>query len=106
MKTKAFTLVETIIVLVIVGLLATVLIQSYLTISKIAFMVEQEKNLTEESLLLTQMLNSIAESSTIDYERYGSSLAEIHGFTGTLYLTGGQRAGTSIVSSGECLPLE
>jgi len=98
MKTKAFTLIETIIVLVIIGLLATVLIQSYLTISKIAFTVEQEKNLTEESLLLTQIFSSIAENATIDYEKYGGVLKDNDGFTDTLYLTGGQRTGTSITS--------
>lgn len=105
MKTKAFTLIETMIVLVIIGVLATVLIQSYMTISKVAFTVEQEKNLTEESLLLTQMINSIAENATIDYDKY-QDLSEKNGYTEILYLTGGQRTWTSISSEGECLPLE
>lgn len=71
---KAFTLVETMIVLVIIGILAVVLTQSYLTISKIAFTIEQEKNLSEEALMLTQMIQSITEDATIDYEKYNGSL--------------------------------
>ncbi|MDR0369692.1 MAG: type II secretion system GspH family protein [Candidatus Peribacteria bacterium] len=109
MKTKAFTLIETMIVLVIIGILATVLLQSYMTITKIAFTVEQEKNLSEESLLLTQMIQSITDTATIDYERYkneGPNLKSTNGYTEILYLTGGQRTGTSISFSGECLPLE
>jgi prepilin-type N-terminal cleavage/methylation domain-containing protein len=105
MKTKAFTLIETLIVLIIIGILATVLIQAYMTISKIAFTVEQEKNLAEESLLLTQMLGSITENATIDYEKYGN-LTATNGYTGMLYLTGTQRSGASITSSGDCLELE
>jgi len=111
MKAKAFTLVETILVLVIIGILAGVLIQSYLTVSKIAFKVEQEKNLSEEALMITQMFQSIAETATIDYDRYrkeGINLSGSRGFTNILYLTGGQRTGTSISSSPSegCLPLE
>jgi prepilin-type N-terminal cleavage/methylation domain-containing protein len=96
---KAFTLVETIIVLVIIGLLAVVLTQAYLTISKIAFVIEQEKTLSEEALMLTQVLQSLTEEATIDYDTYHSTLASTNGFTETLYLTGGQRTGTSIFSS-------
>jgi prepilin-type N-terminal cleavage/methylation domain-containing protein len=106
---KAFTLLETLITLVIIGILAVVLTESYLTISKIAFKIEQEKNLTEEALMLTQIFQSITEEATIDYERYNGSLASTSGFTDILYLTGGQRTGTEIYSvpKGEgCLPLE
>ena len=103
---KAFTLAEIIIVLVIIGLLALVLTQSYITITKIAFTIEQEKNLTEESLMITQLFQSIADTSTIDYEKYDGKLYETKGFTGTLYLTGGEWKNTKIYSSGSCLELE
>ena len=45
---KWFTLIETMIVMVIVGILAVVLIESYTTISRIALKIEQEKNISEE----------------------------------------------------------
>ena len=53
-KLKGFTLLEMLIVMVIIWILAIVLCESYITISKIALKVEQEKDLSEESLLLTQ----------------------------------------------------
>ncbi|MDR0607781.1 MAG: type II secretion system GspH family protein [Candidatus Peribacteria bacterium] len=96
---QAFTLVETLITLVIIGLLAVVLTQAYLTITKVAFVIEQEKHLSEEALMLTQILQSITEEATIAYDKYASTLSASHGFVGTLYLTGGQRTGTSIFSS-------
>ena len=102
---KAFTLLETLIVVVIVGTLAVVLTQSYLTISKLAFKVEQEKNLTEEALLLTQTLQSLADTATIDFDAYrdgGSNLINEKGFTDTLYLTGALRSGASLSSTEEC----
>jgi prepilin-type N-terminal cleavage/methylation domain-containing protein len=69
---KAFTLAETLIVIIIVGILAAVLIESYMTITKIAFKIEQEKNLSEEALMITQIFQSLADTATIDYERYGT----------------------------------
>jgi type II secretory pathway pseudopilin PulG len=64
------------IVMVIVGILAVVLTESYITISKMALKIEQEKNISEESLVLTQIFQSISDEATIDYEKYGSSLSE------------------------------
>jgi type II secretory pathway pseudopilin PulG len=43
------------IVMIIIGILAIVLTESYLTISRVALKIEQEKNLSEESLVLTQI---------------------------------------------------
>jgi hypothetical protein len=51
------------------------LIESYLTISKTALRIEQEKNISEESLILTQIFQAISDEATIDYERYGSTLS-------------------------------
>jgi hypothetical protein len=55
--------------------LAVVLIESYITISRTALKVEQEKNISEESLILTQVFQSIADEATIDYEKYDSKLS-------------------------------
>ena len=107
-KLKWFTLVEMIIVIVIIGILAVVLTESYITISRVALRVEQEKNLSEESLVLTQIFQAISDEATIDYERYGNSLdATNWWYTWTLYLTWWQWSWTSIYTTGEnCLELE
>jgi hypothetical protein len=60
--------------MVIIGILAVVLTESYLTISRVALRVEQEKNLSEESLVLTQVFQAISDEATIDYDRYNGSL--------------------------------
>jgi len=59
-----------IIVIVIIGILAVVLTESYITISQVALRVEQEKNMSEESLILTQIFQAISDEATIDYEAY------------------------------------
>jgi hypothetical protein len=59
--------------MVIIGILAVVLTESYITISKVALRVEQEKNISEESLILTQIFQSIADEATIDYEAYSGN---------------------------------
>ena len=46
-KVKWFTLLEMIIVITIMWILSVVLVESYITISKTALRVEQEKNLSE-----------------------------------------------------------
>jgi type II secretory pathway pseudopilin PulG len=56
--------------MVIIGILAVVLTESYLTISRVALRVEQEKNLSEESLVLTQIFQAISDEATIDYDKY------------------------------------
>ena len=103
---KWFTLIEMLIVIVIVWILAVVLTESYITISRTALKIEQEKNISEESLVLTQIFQSIADEATIDYDKYDHSLDASDWFTGVLYLTGWQWTWTSIYSSWEnCLDL-
>lgn len=98
-----------IIVIVIIGILAVVLIEAYLTISKTALRIEQEKNLSEESLVLTQIFQAISDEATIDYAMYkeeGIDLQDSDWYTSILYLTGEQWSGTSIYNSGNCLDLD
>ena len=110
MKTKAklkwFTLIEMLIVMVIVGILAVVLTESYITISKMALKIEQEKNISEESLVLTQIFQSISDEATINYKEYDGSLSGTNWFTEQLYLTWEQRSWTSISSTWNCLNLD
>ena len=102
---KAFTLVEIIIVIVIFALLSGTILRTYTTITKIAFRIEQDKELAKEVLILSQVLHNIAEEATIDYEKYqakGIDLKQEKGITDTLYLTWGIRTGTEIASVGDC----
>ncbi len=103
---KWFTLIETMIVLIIVGILAVVLTESYTTISRTALKIEQEKNISEESLILTQVFQAISDEATIDYEKYWSTLKDSNWFTWTLYLTWEQWSWTSIYTTWDgCLEL-
>lgn len=93
--------------MIIIGILAVVLTESYITISRTALKIEQEKNLSEESLILTQVFQAISDEATIDYERYWGTLSESNWFTWTLYLTWGQWSWTSIYTSWDgCLELD
>lgn len=108
-KLKWFTIIEMLIVMVIVGILAVVLTESYITISKMALKIEQEKNISEESLMLTQIFQSISDEATIDYDAYSGNLDKNNSywFTWILYLTWEQRSWTKIYSSWEnCLNLD
>ena len=102
---KWFTLIEMIIVMIIVWILAVVLTESYTTISRIALKIEQEKNISEESLILTQVFQAISDEATIDYEKY-NNLSESNWFTDILYLTWWQWSWTSIYTTWvSCLEL-
>ena len=92
--------------MVIVGILAVVLTESYITISKMALKIEQEKNISEESLVLTQIFQSISDEATINYKEYDGSLSGTNWFTEQLYLTWEQRSWTSISSTWNCLNLD
>ena len=102
---KWFTLVEMLIVMIIIWILAVVLTESYITISRTALKVEQEKNLSEESLILTQVFQAISDEATIDYEQY-SNLKSSEWFVDTLYLTWDVWSWTSIHTVWNCLKLE
>lgn len=109
--TRAFTLVEIVIVLVIIWILSSCIIQSYMTVSQIAFHIEQKKNLTEEALMITQILESIASDATIDYEKYKisnaySELLTSSWYTNILYLTWNLWSWASIYTTWNCLELE
>lgn len=101
MKKSAFTLVEILIVIVLFGLLSGIILETYTTITKVAFRMEQDKELAKETLILSQVLQNIAEEATIDYSQY-TDLKSKNGITDTLYLTGGQWTGTQIFSTGNC----
>lgn len=52
-------------------------------------------------MILSQVLSNISEEATIDYTKYESNLITTNGISDVLYLTGTNREGASIYSSGE-----
>ena len=70
MKKSAFTLVEILIVVILFGLLSGIILKTYTTITKVAFRIEQDKELAKETLVLSQVLQNIAAEATIDYSKY------------------------------------
>lgn len=72
---KAFTLVEILVVLVIVGILSAILLKSYTRVSEMSFRVQQTKNVHQEVLHLAQVMQNLADSATIDFAAYGSGMS-------------------------------
>lgn len=73
-------------------MLGVLLMRTYVTMTRIAFRVQQEKQVTEQSVMLTQVVQNFADTMTIDYDRYtvefGTSyLYDNAGMTPILYLT-------------------
>lgn len=93
------------IVIVIIWILAVVLTESYLTISRVALRVEQQKNLSEESLVLTQIFQAISDEATINYSEYHDSLEGTKWITSDLYLTWWVWSWTHIYTTTGCLKL-
>jgi len=86
---KAFTLAETLIVLFIIGILSTILIQSYLMMSDISLRVEQEQSITQEVLFASEVLQNFADRNSLDYSQYDSKdLMQNQGISDVLYLSG------------------
>lgn len=108
MKKKAFTLIETVIVVLIIGILSTILVKSYIQMSQIAFRVEQEKNVTQEVLLTSEVLQNYADRNKLDFKKYEEEfgwdyLKNNKWLVDILYLTGIDGA-IAITTQGEdCL---
>ena len=81
------------------------MLQTYTTITKVSFRIWQDKELAKESLILSQVLDNISQTATIDYEAYknnGISLSDSNGFVKTLYLTWDIWTWTSLYTSWSC----
>jgi len=89
---KAFTLIETIIVVVIIGMLSAILMKTYIQMSQISFRVEQEKKVTQELLFVSQVLQNLADRNTLNYNKYVNQdlefLKDHEWMTEVLYLSG------------------
>lgn len=103
MKNKAFTLVEILIVVWLFWLLSGIILQTYTTISRISYRIQQEKEIAKEALVLTQVLENLAQTTTIDYSEYSySALQSSGGIVSALYLKDENNQGISINTTGTC----
>lgn len=103
---KWFTLVEILIVTVIVGMLSVLVMQTYVTMTRIAFRVQQEKQVTEQTITLTQIVQNMADTMTIDYDRYATThgadyITNNQWLVPMLYLTWRQGS-VALYSTGDC----
>ena len=105
MKNKAFTLVEILIVVWLFWLLSGIILQTYTTISRISYRIQQEKEIAKEALVLTQVLENLAQTTTIDYSKseYSySALQSSGGIVSELYLKDEKNQGITINTTGAC----
>ncbi len=104
MKKNWFTLAEILIVVILFWMLAGIIIKTYTTISQVSFRLQQEKEIAKEALVLSQVLDNLAQSTTIDYGKYQSSdLVANNGVVDTLYLKGDNGDEYQIASINTCL---
>lgn len=103
MKNKAFTLVEILIVVWLFWLLSGIILQTYTTISRISYRIQQEKEIAKEALVLTQVLENLAQTTTIDYSKHPYwDLQASDGMVSALYLKDENNQGISINTTGAC----
>ena len=85
-------------------MLAGIIIKTYTTISQVSFRLQQEKEIAKEALVLSQVLDNLAQSTTIDYGKYKSSdLVANNGIVESLYLKGDNGDEYQISSINTCL---
>ncbi len=103
MKNKAFTLVEILIVVWLFWLLSGIILQTYTTISRISYRIQQEKEIAKEALVLTQVLENLAQTTTIDYSKPPYwDLQASEGMVSELHLKDENNQEISINTTGTC----
>lgn len=103
MKNKAFTLVEILIVVWLFWLLSGIILQTYTTISRISYRIQQEKEIAKEALVLTQVLENLAQTTTINDSKYRySDLQTSEGMVSELHLKDEKNQGITIKTDGAC----
>lgn len=86
-RRKWFTLIELVIVMAIIGILSVILLRTYTWITQMTFRVQQTRNVHQEALHLSQVMQNFADTNTIDFSAY-SQLTAHQGIEDTLYLSG------------------
>ena len=103
MKNKAFTLVEILIVVWLFWLLSGIILQTYTTISRISYRIQQEKEIAKEALVLTQVLENLAQTTTINDSKYRySDLQSSGGMVSELHLKDEKNQAVTIKTDGTC----
>jgi len=103
MKKKWFTLLELIIVMAILGILFVLLLRTYNRIATMVFRVQQEKEVAQEILQISQLVQNYSDRNMLDYTKYGSGdLVGTQWITDVLYLTG-QDGEIQFYSTGTCV---
>ena len=103
MKNKAFTLVEILIVVWLFWLLSGIILQTYTTISRISYRIQQEKEIAKEALVVTQVLENLAQTTTINYSEYSySNLQSSGGMVSELHLKDEKNQAVTINTTGAC----
>ena len=105
MKNKAFTLVEILIVVWLFWLLYGIILQTYTTISRISYRIQQEKEIAKEALVLTQVLENLAQTYTIDYSKPEYSYSDLQssgGIVSELHLKDENNQKITIKTEGAC----
>jgi len=69
-KRNGFTLLELMIAIGIISILSAILFRTFATVSEVTFRVEQEKNVTQEIISFSQILQNYADNNQIDYYKY------------------------------------
>lgn len=67
---KGFTLLELIIVMMILGILFVLLLRTYNRVATMVFRVQQEKEVAQEILQISQIIQNYSDRNTIDYPKY------------------------------------
>jgi hypothetical protein len=55
------------------------MLKTYSTITQVSFRIGQDKELAKESLILSQVLDNISQTATIDYKRYEKNMIHLSG---------------------------
>lgn len=103
MKKKWFTLLELLIVMTILGILFVMLLNTYNRISTMVFRVQQEKEVSQEILQISQLFQNFSDRNTIDYTKYVGTgwLSKTQWITDVLYLSW-QDGALSFFTRGDC----
>lgn len=103
MKRKAFTLIELIIVIVIVGILSVLLFRTLGDMMRANARVQQEKILAQELISIQTSLNNISEQYPYLNHSLYSQNDPIGGWLSTLHLKNDSGETVSITSTGDCI---
>jgi len=97
---KAFTLIELLIVIVIIGILSTLLFRTLADMITANARIQQEKIMTQELMTIQTTINNISEHYPIIDTRHYEWLQ--NGFVDTLYLRNISWSTVQIYSTGSC----